>query len=257
MTENKGQQQADQNLTFPSTPMKPLVAAAALAEAGWPESQWATGVAVGQAESSLNIGARNQTGGNDAVGWLQINKKSHADLFKGMETGYEWLDPVENAKLGLSVYKAAGNSWSPWEAYTGADGRGADGPWTKYQSEGQSAAAQLKNNLAGKSKADQTKYLKSLTDPWKTVAGTEYLGIAEKSVGQAIGDTGVTAAQTAAGAGAAVASTVSDMVKEFAAFSDFFQALLLPSTWLRIGSGIVGIGLIIGGMVALGKEASA
>jgi hypothetical protein len=245
--------QADQNKDFPAATMKPLAAAAALAQAGFPENQWATGVAVGMGESSLNIAARNHS--SDSVGWLQINKKAHPELFKGLKTGYEWLSPDVNAQFAKKVYDKA-HGWGPWEAYTGSDGSGSDGSYRKYLSTGESAAAELKKNLAGKSAADQKAYLQSLTKPYDEVAALYYIGIGSQAVGTAIGDAGEKAGNLTVSSGAAVASAVSDLVKEFTAISDLFQALLLPSTWIRVGAGAVGVMLIVGGMVALGKEAS-
>lgn len=249
-----GDKKADQNQDFPAAAMKPLAAAAALAQAGFPSDQWATGVAVGMGESSLNIAARNHK--TDSVGWLQINKKAHPDLFKNLTTGYEWLSPDVNAQMAKKVYDAR-HGWGPWEAYTGADGKGSDGPYRQYLPTGEAAAAELKKNLAGKSAADQKKYLQSLTKPYDEVAGLYYIGLGSKAVGNAIAGAGEKAGSMTVSSGAAVASSVADLVKEFTAISDLFQALLLPSTWIRVGAGAVGVMLIIGGMVALGKEASA
>lgn len=249
-----GDKQADQNQDFPAATMKPLAAAAALAQAGFPADQWATGVAVGMGESSLNIAARNHE--SDSVGWLQINKKAHPDLFKSFTTGYEWLSPDVNAQLAKKVYDNA-HGWGPWEAYTGKDGKGSDGSYRQYLSTGEAAAAELKKNLSGKSSAEQKTYLQSLTKPYDEVAAFYYLGIGSKAVGSAIGSAGEKAGNLTVDSGAAVASAVADLVKEFTAISDLFQALLLPSTWIRVGAGAVGVMLIIGGMVALGKEASA
>lgn len=249
-----GDQKADQNKDFPEAKIKPLAAAAALARAGFPEDQWATGVAVGMGESSLNLAARNHT--TDSVGWLQINKKAHPDLFKNLKTGYEWLAPDVNAQFAKKIYDGA-HGWGPWEAYTGSDGKGSDGPYREYLSTGQAAAAELKKNLAGKSQADQKKYLESLVKPYDEVAALYYLGVGSQSVGDAVGTAGEKAGQMTVDSGAAVVGAVHDLVQEFAAISNFFQALLLPSTWIRIGAGTVGVMLIIAGMVALGKEASA
>lgn len=249
-----GDKKADQNLDFPEAKMKPLAAAAALARAGFPESQWATGVAVGMGESGLNIAARNHK--TDSVGWLQIRKPAHPDLFKNLDTGYEWLSPDVNAQFAKKIYDSA-HGWGPWEAYTGPDGKGSDGPYRKYLPTGEAAAAELKKNLAGKSKADQDKYLLSLTKGYDELAAIYYLGVGTKAVGNAVGDAGEKAGQMTVDSGNAVVGAVHDLVQEFAAISNFFQALLLPSTWIRIGAGTVGIMLIVAGMVALGKEASA
>lgn len=243
-----------QNLDFPPLKMqKAEAAAAALATAGFPPDQWATGVAVGMGESGLNIAARNKS--TDSVGWLQINKKAHPDLFKGLKIGYEWLDPVTNAQMAKKVYDGA-HGWGPWEAYTGPDGKGSDGPWRQYQKEGQQAAETLQKNLAGKTDAQKKAYLKSLTYPYSEAAGLYILGIGTHRLAGALATGGTEAGNFVTDSGAAVADSVKDLVNEFTAISNFFQKMLLPSTWIRIGAGTVGVMLIVAGMVALGKEAA-
>lgn len=40
------------------------------------------------------------------------------------------FDPDQNAIQGIAKWRASG--WAPWEAYTGPDGIGSDGPWQKF-----------------------------------------------------------------------------------------------------------------------------
>lgn len=46
------------------------------------------------------------------------------------------FDPVENARQGIAKWRAGGGNvdarWKPWEAYTGSDGVGSDGPWRQF-----------------------------------------------------------------------------------------------------------------------------
>lgn len=46
------------------------------------------------------------------------------------------FDPVANARAGIAKWRAGGNDidrrWRPWEAYTGPDGVGNDGPWRQF-----------------------------------------------------------------------------------------------------------------------------
>ncbi len=46
------------------------------------------------------------------------------------------FDPAANARAGIAKWRAGGDNvdlrWRPWEAYTGPDGRGSDGPWRKF-----------------------------------------------------------------------------------------------------------------------------
>lgn len=243
-----------QDATFPPAKMKPFAAAVALAYAGFPPDQWATGVAVGMGESGLDLGARNPK--TDSVGWLQINRNAHPDLFKNLQSGYEWLAPEIEAKFAKKVYDNA-HGWGPWQAYTGPDGKGSDGPWRQYQAQGEAAAAQLQKALAGKSPAERKKYLQSQLKIWDQVADALYLGVGTQMLGNDIADAGQKAGDMTVQSGAAVADSVKSLMDEFASISHFFQALLLPSTWIRVGAGTVGAILIVVGMIALGKEASA
>lgn len=46
------------------------------------------------------------------------------------------FDPDQNAIQGIAKWRAGGSSvdarWRPWQAYTGPDGAGSDGPWRKF-----------------------------------------------------------------------------------------------------------------------------
>lgn len=82
--------------------------------------------AVAMAESSGRTDVVNPIG---CVGLWQINQpvwvKSHPSWTK------EWLkNPVNNARAAAVVYRAQG--MKAWEAYTGPDGTGSDGPWRQY-----------------------------------------------------------------------------------------------------------------------------
>jgi cell wall-associated NlpC family hydrolase len=89
----------------------PALAASAAKAAGWPQDQLVTAVAVAGAESSYSPTVENSIG---ASGLWQILQSAHPDL---MSTG-DWRDPASNARMALAVYRSAGNSWTPWVAYT-------------------------------------------------------------------------------------------------------------------------------------------
>lgn len=69
--------------------------------------------AVGMAESGGDATIVNGIG---AGGLMQIHPP---------EPNY--LDPATNMKIAVRKWKASG--WQPWQAFTGADGSGDDGPW--------------------------------------------------------------------------------------------------------------------------------
>jgi hypothetical protein len=73
--------------------------------------------AVGMAESGGDPGIVNSIG---AGGLMQINPPEP-----------DYLDPATNMQIAVRKWKAA-HGWTPWEAFTGSDGRGDDGPWRRY-----------------------------------------------------------------------------------------------------------------------------
>lgn len=96
-------------------------------KAGGPSDQAKVAGAVGEAESSGRQYARGpMTQYGQALGLMQIlGQVVPGDIF----------DPLVNFKNAVSKWKAAGG-WSPWEAYTGPDGRGADGPYLQFMGGG-------------------------------------------------------------------------------------------------------------------------
>lgn len=85
-------------------------------QAGGPEGQKKIAGAVGMAESRGNSQVVNSIG---AGGLWQIHPP---------EPGY--LNPLTNARIAVRKWRESG--WKPWEAYTGPDGVGDDGPWRQF-----------------------------------------------------------------------------------------------------------------------------
>lgn len=108
--------------------------------AGWRGEQLVIATAVALAESSGRYWVVNSIG---CVGLWQINVPVH----KQWNTG-DMKDPAKNAAAAMTQYKRAGNKWTPWEAYTGPDGRGSDGPYTAQMGRARIAAAQIKGGGA-------------------------------------------------------------------------------------------------------------
>lgn len=82
--------------------------------------------AVAMAESSGRTDVINSIG---CVGLWQINQPVHIRTHPTWTV--KWLqNPVNNAKAAAVIYRQQG--WSGWEAYTGPDGKGSDGPWRQY-----------------------------------------------------------------------------------------------------------------------------
>ncbi len=234
------------NSNVPRAVMSPLQAAAALKLAGWPDDQLVTGVAVGEGESGLDASVENEIG---AAGWLQVLRSAHPDLFSALPSKSAWMDPVTDAKMALSVYNQAGHSWRPWQAYT-------NGAYSDHLADAQKAVSQLQHDTAGLNSSQLHDYYLKLWEPIYGKLIAAQMATGEQAVVDGLAGAAGTAGQTVQDTGNAVVDSIGSVVKELTSFSDFFQALLLPGTWLRVGSGLVGVLLVIGGLVALGKEAS-
>ena len=82
--------------------------------------------AVAMAESSGRTDVVNSIG---CVGLWQINQPVH--VRRHPQWTVAWLqNPVNNARAAKEIYRSQG--WAAWEAYTGPDGRGSDGPWRQF-----------------------------------------------------------------------------------------------------------------------------
>lgn len=95
----------------------------ALDKAGWPESEWVTGVAVARRESSFVptlIGAVNPESWD--FGLWQISYKWNSHLMQGPKKIGEWDDPVDNAKMAKYLWdesrRRGEDGWRPWHTYT-------------------------------------------------------------------------------------------------------------------------------------------
>lgn len=106
--------------------------------AGWRGEQLVIATAVGLAESGGRYWVVNSIG---CVGLWQINVPVHKKY-----TTAAMKDPAKNAAAAMDIYKGAGSKWSPWEAYTGPDGRGSDGPYSTQMGRARIAAASIKGS---------------------------------------------------------------------------------------------------------------
>jgi hypothetical protein len=81
--------------------------------AGFPPDQIATATAVALAESGGETTATNRnSNGSTDYGLWQINTVHGALLNQG-----DKFNPLDNAKMALTVYARAGNQWTPWTVY--------------------------------------------------------------------------------------------------------------------------------------------
>lgn len=86
--------------------------AKAVIQAGFPRGTWRTAVAVALAESGGNSDAthRNSNGSTD-YGLFQINS-----IHSALLADHNWRDPVDNARMALSI-SSNGSNWQPWVAW--------------------------------------------------------------------------------------------------------------------------------------------
>jgi len=81
--------------------------------AGFPPNEIATATAVALAESGGDPAATNHnTNGSYDYGLWQINTVHGPLLNQG-----DKFNPLDNAKMALTVFKGAGNKWTPWSVY--------------------------------------------------------------------------------------------------------------------------------------------
>jgi lysozyme-like protein len=101
-------------------------------QAGFPDNQIATAVAVSIAENRSGaidaVGGPNPNGTYDYGMW-QINEGAHLGLFERFP---RWWS-VENANMAKAVWDGAGGSWNPWTTFR-------TGAYKAYMARGEKAA---------------------------------------------------------------------------------------------------------------------
>ena len=81
--------------------------------AGFPPAELLTATAVALAESGGETTATNKnTNGSIDYGLWQINTVHGSLLTQG-----DKFNPLDNAKMALTVWRGAGNNWTPWTVY--------------------------------------------------------------------------------------------------------------------------------------------
>jgi hypothetical protein len=95
--------------------------------AGFAGADLVISVAVAKAESGFNTDSRYVTSQEDSRGLWQINTYAHPNF-----NGQKLFDPSYNANAARTVWRNAGNRWTPWTTYT-------RGTYQQYMSEAQQA----------------------------------------------------------------------------------------------------------------------
>lgn len=189
--------------------------------------------AVAMAESSGRTDVVNSIG---CVGLWQINQPVHVRSHPQWTVG--WLkNPVNNAKAAKEIYRSQG--WGAWEAYTGPDGRGSDGPWRQYYRKGSGGATPVFDwkDPFGVWPEEMDPHLKSPLD--------ELFGDEETDeFGNPLGDLDLSAIATGIG-------TIAEAVAKTAVW------LGNSKNWVRIGYVVGGAVLVSMGLSIIAKPALA
>ena len=198
--------------------------------AGFQGDALVTAVAVSLAENSPgDTGKVNSIG---CVGLWQINSRVHKQW-----TVAQLKDAATNARAAYQLSNG-GTNWQPWEAYTGPDGKGSDGPWRKH------AATALKavQTAGGTGTATQAGFWDWLTspDPWNLVPDDQEhllpddIGGSEDPLGGGL-STGVSG----------IAGSLAAIARALAAASDWLGD---KDHWMRIAQVALGGGLLVVGL---------
>jgi len=189
--------------------------------AGFPPNEIATATAVALAESGGNTDAQNRnTNGSYDYGLFQINTVHGALLNQGNK-----FNPLDNAKMALTVWRNAGNKWTPWTVYKSGTYRaqllkGTAGA-AKPAAIGAAPAAEFQPPLVSPEG-------EPLTDPEGNVPIPGQGGPLEAAVGM-----------------------LGDAAASLKGLNDTLMTLVSGGFWLRVGAFIVGSLLIAVSLIKL------
>lgn len=111
---------------MPSAPATAKLTASQVAgvarQAGFPESEIPTAVAVAHAESGFNPRAHNAVPPDNSYGLWQINMLGSLGPGRrkafGISSNDALFDPATNARAAHKIWEGGGKSWRPWTTYT-------------------------------------------------------------------------------------------------------------------------------------------
>ncbi|MFJ2307657.1 hypothetical protein [Streptomyces sp. NPDC087787] len=206
-----------------------------IALAGWPEKLWAEAAATSAAESSRQPFIYN-TYKRGHFGLFQISRSAHADFFAPHGDGLKWVDGQLNASEGYRIYQAQG--WGAWQAHT-------TGAYLAFLPQAKAAVAQVKRKGTTEAQLRAQFGKKGGDEMIKVIAfdpDSGRPGGVVDSITGSIGDA----------AGAVADATGLDAVGNF--LSDAWEAVTKPSFWMRLGYGVLGVGLVGGGLMLILRE---
>lgn len=229
--------------------------------AGFDRDEATTMTAISLAESGGQVDVVNSIG---ATGIVQIYLKVHPDV-----TPDQAKNPVFSARYAYRLYSGRGGKGAgdrrfyDWEAWTGPDARGNDGPWMRFQGVAMTGAAQFAASVAG-AKDSEGKPVKA---PDRDVAAVIIVGI---YFGHALAG-GLGGATTEAlgvlpdvfEAGAAAAADIPNaLINALGPLGTIARGIVALADWLsdrnnlfRLAKGVIGGALILIGMSVIARPA--
>jgi len=224
--------------------------------AGWSHADLAIGLAIAEAESSLNIAAVSPPAFDNSRGYglWQIEYPTHKDLFDqlpepGLANG-DWISIHENALMALKIRQSQG--WHAWTTYT----TGAYVPFLIAANAAVQAVDLITADLAKSGGLNQkhpdVSSNVSMNVVTQKTAGEEislifrwretvtFTGVTQTATG-AIADTS-SAAGPALGDAFGAANAI---VKPFSSVLDFLNKLGDAQFWIRVVEVVIGGALVI------------
>jgi hypothetical protein len=186
--------------------------------AGFPPAEVGTATAVAMAESGGETTASNRnSNGSYDYGLWQINTIHGALLQQG-----DKFNPLDNAKMALTVWQRAGNKWTPWVVYK-------SGVYRIHLLQANQAAAKPENVTAN-----------------PPIVSGSAPAVDNPNTGPVDALTGAVGS-----IGASITEGVKGITDTVNAFNDIIKRLTSGGYWLRIGAFFLGVLLLTFSMVRL------
>lgn len=217
--------------------------------------------AIALAESGGQIDVVNSIG---ATGIIQIYLKAHPDV-----TSEQAKEPIFSAQYAKKLYdgrggKAAGvKRFYDWEAWTGRDGAGSDGPWQRHQGSAMVGASQFAATAASAKDTNGKPIQVPDQEVAKSVITAMYVshGLGKAAAEGLARLGGATGDVLAAGAGAA-ADLPSALIGALGPLGTLAKALVAAADWLsdrnnwfRLAKAVTGGAMVLIGLAITARPA--
>ena len=199
--------------------------------AGFPPEELARATAVALAESGGDPAATHaNTNGSVDYGLFQINSVHGGLLNQG-----DKFNPLDNAKMALTVWRGAGNSWTPWAAYNNGTSQG-------FMAQATLAAA---------------KPVPPASPAGATAVGTGTAsGAPAGAGGTAEGSAPAVTPNPVADAISSALSPLTGLASAVTGLVEKIKTVLNVNFWWRVGAGILGVIMILVSFVMISGQSS-